>query len=130
MDQPQISEGLRPMARRRSVVRKMAHLLRSVWYKGRRSFTIMSSPISLMTTLTALAVLSACPPHTTSDGGVGHADAGGLTDAGLVDAARPDASTSSGGDGSVGRPEVVINELMARNTQTLADENGEFDDWL
>ena len=67
----------------------------------------------------ALAVfLIACPPAPPGDAGPTPTDAGDTTDSGspVVDAGPP--------------PPLAINEVMARNNAILADELGEFEDWI
>jgi len=76
--------------------------------------------------LPALCLFAGCTTTSTPD-------AGSKTDASIPDAAGPvDSGTSDAAvsDASVVRPTLIINELMAANTTTLADEHGEFDDWL
>lgn len=102
----------------------------------KRSLQVVSS-MRILAMLSACTLLvTACPPKKDDpdepkdaggqDASVvdsGHADAASGADAsGLADAATTDASVNT--------IAVVINEIMAINSTTLADEQGEFDDWV
>lgn len=76
----------------------------------------------------ALLVLPGCGPRVIAGGHTGQGD---VDDSGSpADSAETAETADTHDSGRSGWPALVVNELMAQNTTTLADDQGNYPDWV